>query len=699
MAPGKKWNHLLSMGGKRIKVRGKPDRFKGNGRTVTRNSGREHVACREMPDRRMHNGIDEGNAMNQSRNISVKASVLETLQPHLAVSTDGNRYHLSHAVWQLARMGTYNEAGELPFAIRLEATDDFTELYENKDRLVCPVDTSDPDLTASDALVDALVKCAVFLARSRRRDMVDFSILVSAKAAEDKPEKLSEWDGLDALKERWAARMNAMESTRLLRNDADITELINGVLERTTVRHIRRRQGRLGEETLWGRELDAVKVLEDAGIDGSDLANALANLAFHVSGQYVERKKTGIVFDRRDATLMIRDYQRRARIQRPGVRVIDAMFLKQDTPDTQIAPRHPGWSTCTGDRMIARDAFDAALRWARLAALKSGRGLLPLFYLTGIDGAGRSVLLKQLAWELYREGFAVAEIMDLNAAADQAEALATAAVSLDAPLILVWDDIRGPGLDPMHAFREFADAQLSGVPLMILAAAPDVGYNPRKIRQVSRTSFEEFEVHAPTDAERERLGTPGNGVKAPEETAEPVADTAADTVEGADGADAVDAAIAEPAQGDPANAEPAQAEPADAGTEASEGADIGEVTVPLEHLQDQKTEEIMVAVTVEEDQPESPFLDAVLEIRHDRTPAALAREMNEAAQKALGTAAVPVFDLIRCMGLFGLAVTEPLAVAVCGGKAVAAARKGMETCGETVCRERILDGDVSWDCG
>ncbi|MBN1297520.1 hypothetical protein JXA80_12115, partial [bacterium] len=653
--------------------------------------------------------------MDQSRNISVKASVLEGLQNHLMVPVDGNRFHLSHAVWQLARMGTVNEAGELPHAVRLEATGDFTELYDHRDRLVCPVDTADTDLAASDVLGDALVKCAVFLGRSRRRDMIDFSVLLSAKSAENLPERIADWTIASVLKDRLLTRLDALQGTQVLRDDVDRADLIQTVMDRLTVNHIRRRQGRLGEDALWGRELDAVKVLEDAGIDGSDLANALANLAFHAAGHYTNRKKAGIVFDRKDAVLMIRDYQRRARIQRAGVRVVDAMFLKHEIPGLQLTPRHPDWAFAVSHRMIRRDCFDAALRWARLAALKAGRGLLPVFFLTGPDGTGRSILLKQIAWELYKEGFAVAEILDINGAADAAEALATAAVSLDSPLILVWDDLRGPGLDPVPALREFAEAQLSGVPIMVLGASPDVGYNPRKIRQITRTSFEEFEVHSASSAERDRLGsdTPesldidpvrlgsfepeegdGHEPTEPSATGNPTDHTnatlpghaAGDTDATTETGDAADEA-ATTKTGDPGTADATQTEPA---------GEVSEIT----RLQQQKTEEIAVFTASVEDEPtREVILEAAWVCRTGKPLADAAATAHSAVITALPPVTIPVYHMIRSFGLLGLPVPESLAAAVFGDSVIQAFRSGIASCAEPVLRAIPVDGETYWDCG
>jgi len=578
--------------------------------------------------------------MNQVRKISVKSSVLEALQPALLEHHEINRYMLSHAVWQLARMGTYNEAVDLPLAIRIEATGDFTELFPDRDNLVCSVDTSDADLVNSNLFVDAFIRCCVFLARSRRPDLVKCTILISSKAAADLPEKFVDWEKLDELKTTCIERLDALKSSGHIKNDLDSSELVDNLLTRIVMKHTRRRQGRLGEDALWGREIDAIKVLEEAGINGSDLGNALLNLTDHASGEFTQRKKAGIVFKRKDAKLMIRDFQRRAKIQRPGICVIDTMFMEKETTGKHLFPRNPGWTNCISKNMIKRDSLDPAVRWARLAALKSGRGLLPVFFFTGQTGSGRSVLLKQVAWELYKDGFALAEILDLNIAAGQAEALATAAVSLEKPLILIWDDISGPGLDPVSSIREFAEAQLSGVPMMILASAPDVGYTPKKIRQISRTSFEEFEVHFLSPEDIEKL-------------TDPVSDTVSESKE--------------------------------TETKAQE-----------ENIQKQPTENLIVAVQETSDEPETRILEKVIEIRLKTTLDALAEQLNAEADNVLGDGQA-VFKLIRCMGAVGLPVSAALAAGTCGTGSVEAFKKGLEQC--NVFNQITIADDIWWDCG
>ncbi|MCD4653108.1 hypothetical protein K8T06_04160, partial [bacterium] len=586
--------------------------------------------------------------MNQTRNISVKANVLEALQPYLVVQRQTNRYILSHAVWQLARMGTYNEAGELPLAIRLEGSGDFTELYPNQDRLVCSVDTSDSDLLNSDLFMDTMVRCAIFLARSRRSDLVELSILLSSKAAEDVPDKIKDWEKIDEFKTRLIERLEALKPSGIVKEDLKCLVLIDEVLNRVTIEYVRRRQGRFGEDALWGRELAAIKVLEEAGIQGSDLGNAMTNLTIHASGQFTTRKKTGILFERKDATLMIRDYQRRARIQRPGVCVIDSIFMKSDFVSDHMAPRNPGWATCTGKNMIERTSLDAAVRWARLAALKSGRGLLPVFFFTGPNGVGRSILLKQVAWALYKDGFATAEIVDLDEAAGQAESLATAAVSLDMPLILIWDDVQGSGMDPVWAIREFAEAQLSGVPMMILASAPDVGYKPKKIRQISRTSFEEFEVHAPSSEDVLLLEKPISRSKSldAEKQEDKIVETTA----------------------------------------------IGNV----DNIQKQKTDELIVAIKETVIESEKSFLEKAVEVRLKTSIEDLSRDLNTEADKVLGDGKA-VFKLIRCLGAVGLPVPSKLAIGACGAGSVEAFKAGMKKC--NVFSEMADKDDVLWDCG
>lgn len=622
--------------------------------------------------------------MNQMRNISVKPSVLESLAPHLSTRIEGNRYHLSYAVWQLARMGSTNETGELPLAIRLESTGDFTELYLNRDRLVCPVDLADSDLLGSDIMLDALVRCAVFSIRSRREDMLDFLIVTSSKQAENAPLRLSEWEQAERIRTMLGDRLEALKTSGVLRDDTDVPAVVPRVLNQIGIAYSRRRHGHLGEEALWGRELDAVKVLEDAGIDGSDLAAALANLAIHAAGKHVRKRKGGIMFSRNDAMLMIRDYQRRARIQRPGVQVIDLIYMDKAPKTTRFIPRIPGWQEAADPGAIRRDVFESAVKWARLAALKSGRGLLPIFFFTGKEGNGKSFLLKQVAWKLYQEGFAVAQIVDLEEAAKEAESLATAAVALDAPLILVWDEAMGAGQDGIHALKEFSDAQLSGVPMMILAAASDAGYNPKKIRQISRTSFEEFEIQGLDEAELERIAKPPEPVPVEAVTDGSKEPEAEDNI-----SETVTPVIVQ------------EGTPGETGTAATEDTVelIPEEPVESAHkLQEQQTDQLTIMVSQPEGLPRTSMLEGILRIRSSQTLDEYASQLRTAISEAAGDA-MTVFDLMCSWNILGLPLPEKVASILCGDtlsgrfRDVATGRQDLQIGIDN------SSGIAEWDCG
>lgn len=579
--------------------------------------------------------------MKQTRNISVKPSVLESLIPFMSIQNDGNRYRLSYAVWQLARMGAYNEAGDLPIALRLEATGDFTELYEMRDRLVCPVDAADVDLLNSESMVDAVIRCAVFLMRSRKEEIVDFLVVAPSKAAEKSPEKLAGWDIPNTFKKAFTDKFEQLKAEGVLRENVPADSILTKVLDRVAIQHVRRRHGYLGETSLMGLELEAVKVLEDAGIDGSDLLAALTNLVAHTEPK--KRRKGGHVFSRNDAMLLIRDYQRRARIQRPCVRVIDERFMNEELPEKQLMPGMPNWKNMLMESTLKRDLFESAVRWARLAALKSGRGLLPIFYFTGEEGSGRSTLLKQVAWELYQEGFAVAEIIHLEEAAKEAESLATAAVALDAPLVLVWDDAQEPGVDVIQAFREFAEAQVSGVPMMILAASSDLGYNAKKIRQISRTSFEEFEVYNPDDKELSA---------------------------GADDEHIV------------SSEEKQQALPTDS----------------EENLQTQKTEQFFVVESSHADQPRLTMLEMMLKIRESKSLQEYAQEMNQKIVSAFGDANL-VYDLICDLGIAGFALPEKLAAMVFDASTIETFKTVLDANPDLPIKKHQNHLGWMWDCG
>lgn len=582
-------------------------------------------------------------------------------------------------------MGTYNEAGELPLAIRLESTGDFTELYINRDRLICPVDIADSDIMGSEILLDALVRCAVFAIRSRREDMVDFLLMVSSKQAENAPERLIEWSDHDRIKTALNTRLQELKATGLLREDTDTEAVVPRVLAQVGIEYTRRRHGHLGNDALWGRELNAVKVLEDAGIDGSDLSGALANLAAHAAGQHIRKRKGGTVFNRNDAMLMIRDYQRRARIQRAGVRVIDLIFIDKAENDSQFLPRNPGWKAAVDPKAIKREIFESAVKWARLAAMKSGRGLLPIFFFTGEEGSGRSYLLKQVAWQLYKEGFPVAEIVDLEEAAKEAEGLATAAVALDAPLILVWDDAMGPGYDGIHALKEFSDAQLSGVPMIILAAASETGYNPKKIRQISRTSFEEFEIHGLDDAELERIaGFVANPVE--EETPVGISDRESD-----------------PSNADDDN-EPVRTEEGAAHSETDQSVEAipeeatEELSISLQKLQEQKTDELTIMVSRPEGLPKITMLEGMIRIRRDQFLNEYAVQMKSMVTGIVGHAH-PVFDLMCSWNVLGIPLPQKVATVICGEQMVTEFRTILTAHQELDIRQEIQSDGIIWDCG
>lgn len=579
--------------------------------------------------------------MKQMRNISVKPSVLESLVPFMSIQNDGNRYRLSYAVRQLARMGAYNETGDLPIALRLEATGDFTELYETHDRLVCPVDTADMDILNSESMVDALIRCAVFLLRSRKEEVVDLLVMLPSKAAEKSPVKLADWDISDTFKKAFADKFEQLKAKGIMRENVSADAVLPKVLDKVTVLHVRRRQGYLGEVSLMGLELEAVKVLEDAGIDGSDLLAALTNLVAHTEPK--NRKKSGHMFTRSDAMLLIRDYQRRARIQRSSVRVIDEQFMNEDQLEQRLIPGLPGWKNVSMESTLKRNLFESAVRWARLAALKSGRGLLPIFYFTGEEGSGRSTLLKQVAWELYREGFAVAEIVHLEEAAKEAESLATAAVALDAPLILVWDDALEPGVDVLQAFREFSEAQVSGVPMMILAASSDLGYNAKKIRQISRTSFEEFEVYNPDETEFSS-GISNDNIVSSEENQE-------------------------------------------ISPESNEG-----------DAQNQKTEQFFVVESTQTAQPRPTMLETMIKMREGKSLQEYAQETNQKMLSVLGESR-QVYDLICDLGIVGFALPEKLATRIFGSAAIETFKTVLDAHLDLPIRKHQNQQGWIWDCG
>ncbi len=535
-------------------------------------------------------------------------------------------------------------------------------------------------------MLDALVRCAIFLIRSRRDDMVDFLVMISSKQAENAPSRLSGWENPDRLTAALTDRLQVLKTSGVLREETDIAVVVPKVLNLVSIEYARRRHGYLGEDALWGRELDAVKVLEDAGIEGSDLASALANLAAHAACRHIKKRKTGLIFTRSDAMLMIRDYQRRARIQRPGVRVIDLIFMEKQQKDTQLIPRIPGWNNAADPKSVKRDVFESAVKWARLAALKSGRGLLPVFIFTGEEGNGRSFLLKQVAWELYKEGFPVAEIIDLEEAAREAEGLATAAVALDAPLILVWDDALGPGQDGIQALKEFAEAQLSGVPMMILAAASDAGYNPKKVRQISRTSFEEFEIHGLDAVEMERI--------AMSRVAE------VETVESGE-VGRPDSGDSEFSEGDIAKV--SEEIPAGiASVESMDGNCVEENGVEksgvIGKLQDQKTDELTIMVSRSDEIPRTTMLEAMLGIEANQSLDEYAGHVKTTILNAIGEAK-PVFDLICSWNIFGMPLPEKVARRICGDQLVTIFKAAVEHNPSIGVKTEPVSGQSVWDFG
>jgi hypothetical protein len=598
--------------------------------------------------------------MDQMRNISVKPGVLESIVPYLEKKTETSRYDASYAVWQLARMGSYNAAGELPLAIRLEATGDYSELYATYDRFVCPVDVTDADVLNTASMVEALVRSAVFLARSRRDNSVEILIMTPSKMAEQSPEKLAEWDIPESFTQKVFEHLEILRKKEIIRGDIEIKALVSKTVERSKMLHVRRRHGHLGDDALTGRELDAVKVLQDAGINGRDLSGALANLVVHATGKHQKRKKTGVVFGRHEAMLMIRDHQRRARIQRPGVRVIDASLIEKESDDVQIIPRSPTWKKATSDFAIRRNCFESAVRWARLAALKSGRGLLPVFYFSGDEGSGRSFLLKQVAWELYNEGFAIAEIVNLEDAAKEAEGLAAAAVALDAPLILVWDDAHEPGIDALQAIREFSESQVSGVPIIFLSAASDLGYNPKKIRQLSRVSFEEFEVHSLDESECTTVFP-----VSPEDYA--VQDN--DKLSDESPTDMSDKSIAE--------------------TDSEES---------LKKLQEMQTDEVMIMVSKPQSEKRKAMIEAIVDLNKHSSWDEYVSHREKTLFAPVGDTK-PIIDLLCSLGMIGFPVPERMALAVSGNEQV-------ETFKKRVQQNNALEISVSetsegymWDIG
>ncbi|GEM_PF-5084640 len=454
--------------------------------------------------------------MNMNLHFSVYSDALNGIPSTLAEKNPENRYHFSHAVWQLARMGAYNATGEIPLAVRLERNGEIGELYADHERYIALIDTSETDPADPALLGEILLGFAVRLATSTSSDSLSFHIVCSSKAIESVSSSLKDWKNHSDL---LAVLTNQIDDHRPAMNLAESFasgELAHNVIIRTTIEYQRRRQGRLGDESLWGRELDGLKVLQDAGIAGNDLGPALKALIRTVStaAAAVTRKQP---IDRQAAFLMIRDFQRRARMAISSVRMIDERFISEDSIPHVSAPRCPSWRQAGIDRipgLLLRTDLDACVKWARRAAGISGRGLLPIFLFNGESGNGTSLILRETALHLYRQGYTIAEILDIESAANDAEHLANAAMAGDSPLILVWDDCLGLGQDPIASFREIASAQISGAPIVILAAYPDTGLSMKQLKKIQHTVVEEFTVHAPAGDELATLkidSFPDNG--------------------------------------------------------------------------------------------------------------------------------------------------------------------------------------------
>ncbi|MBN1355399.1 hypothetical protein JXA40_03905 [bacterium] len=435
--------------------------------------------------------------MTNNAEFSLEADAVAAWGVPLPDRNKMNRYHFSYAAWQLARMGTYHAAGELPRGIRLDLDGDFLERYAGSERVVGVIDAGKTDLEDLKSFEDFLVRFALKMLSSDRPEALSALIVTSAKRFQKSPPSVAQWPSVKDLENSLQGRLHKLFEKAASKNPVPaVDRLTRQVIQNTSIEYSRRRQGRLGDETLWGKELDMLKVLQDAGISGADLGHAMTSLIDRISnaagdaGTLLE-----LDFSREDAFLLIRDYQRRAYSSTPAVQVIDQRFL-QEQPETVFRlSRQPGWKEIllpAGPEIAIRPDYEAAVKWARRCAKISGRGLLPVFLFTGRPGMGKSILLKQVARELYLQGFVVAEILDIEKAAEEAEHLATAAVACDAPLILLWDDPLGYGTDPVPWIKELAAAQISGAPMAVLGTAVSVDQYPKFF---SRTVLEEYTVH------------------------------------------------------------------------------------------------------------------------------------------------------------------------------------------------------------
>ena len=458
----------------------------------------------------------DGRFMDEKLEFSVDQKVLNGLAMNGSENNRGTRYHWSHAVWQLARMGAYNTAGLLPQKIRLDRYDEVAELYPGQERYVASLDATDADADALDSksFYDILLRLTVRRVKSRKPELIRGHIVSSAKAFQSDSNRLIDQANIDKIKQNLIVRISELiVTTNIFPKELDLDALAQRVLESTTVEYRRRRHGRHGDETLWGSELDAIKVLQDAGIAGKDLHPALQAL---ISAVELPETSSGAlrVFNRKAAFLLIRDFQRRAHISMPSVRVIDERFIMESDEFHAIIPFVPDWKSVAAqklgkdDSLINRETFESAVKWARRAAAVAGRGLLPVFLFTGETGSGRSTMLKQVAFSLYQQGFSVAEILDIEAAAEEADRLANAAVAGDSPLILLWDDPLGLGTDPVASVKEIASAQISGAPLVILSTASSKDVYPKFF---SRTAIEEFMLHPLQESELISLGDQPGG--------------------------------------------------------------------------------------------------------------------------------------------------------------------------------------------